>query len=89
MADGAVETEGTGWTGLGLILAAMAIGGAIGIWRARAVEMTGMPELIAMLHSFVGLAAVLVGLEQLVRDRRPVPEHPRRRGVRRASSSVP
>jgi NAD(P) transhydrogenase subunit beta len=61
VANGAVETEGTGWTGLGLILAAMAIGGAIGIWRARVVEMTGMPELIAMLHSFVGLAAVLVG----------------------------
>ena len=61
VANGAVETEGTGWTGLGLILAAMAIGGAIGIWRAKRVEMTGMPELIAMLHSFVGLAAVLVG----------------------------
>ena len=39
----------------------MAIGAAIGLWRARKVEMTGMPELIAMLHSFVGLAAVLVG----------------------------
>ena len=61
VADGAVESEGTGWTGLGLILAAMAIGAVIGIWRARVVEMTGMPELIAMLHSFVGLAAVLVG----------------------------
>ncbi|OZB87203.1 MAG: NAD(P) transhydrogenase subunit beta, partial [Microbacterium sp. 14-71-5] len=33
----------------------------IGLWRARVVEMTGMPELIALLHSFVGLAAVLVG----------------------------
>ena len=44
-----------------LIAVAMAIGAAIGIWRARIVEMTGMPELIAMLHSFVGLAAVLVG----------------------------
>ena len=33
----------------------------IGLWRARRVEMTGMPELIAILHSFVGLAAVLVG----------------------------
>ncbi|MFV0464012.1 MAG: Re/Si-specific NAD(P)(+) transhydrogenase subunit beta [Nostocoides sp.] len=44
-----------------LIIVAMAIGAAIGLWRARVVEMTGMPELVAMLHSFVGLAAVLVG----------------------------
>src|SRR6476659_4906864 len=43
------------------VAVAMAIGAAIGIWRARIVEMTGMPELIAMLHSFVGAAAVLVG----------------------------
>jgi H+-translocating NAD(P) transhydrogenase subunit beta len=48
-------------TGIGLIAVAMVIGAAIGLWRARQVEMTGMPELIAMLHSFVGLAAVLVG----------------------------
>ncbi|CCG03878.1 Re/Si-specific NAD(P)(+) transhydrogenase subunit beta [Blastococcus saxobsidens] len=48
-------------TGLILLLLAVAIGAAIGIWRARKVEMTGMPELIALLHSFVGLAAVLVG----------------------------
>ncbi len=40
---------------------AMAIGAMIGIWKARKVEMTGMPELIALLHSFVGAAAVLVG----------------------------
>jgi len=60
-ANGAVQTEGAGLSGFALIVAAMAIGGAIGIWRAKRVEMTGMPELIAMLHSFVGLAAVLVG----------------------------
>ncbi|MFF4651423.1 Re/Si-specific NAD(P)(+) transhydrogenase subunit beta [Streptomyces sp. NPDC001380] len=48
-------------TGVGLAAAAMAIGAGIGLWRARVVEMTGMPELIAVLHSFVGLAAVLVG----------------------------
>ena len=47
--------------GLGLLLGATAIGAAIGLWRAKKVEMTGMPELIALLHSFVGLAAVLVG----------------------------
>jgi H+-translocating NAD(P) transhydrogenase subunit beta len=44
-----------------LLVAAMLIGAVIGIWRSRVVEMTGMPELIALLHSFVGLAAVLVG----------------------------
>ena len=47
--------------GLVLLLIAVVVGAAIGIWRARIVEMTGMPELIALLHSFVGLAAVLVG----------------------------
>jgi NAD(P) transhydrogenase subunit beta len=50
-----------GLTGLALLVAAVLVGGAIGLWRARVVEMTGMPELIALLHSFVGLAAVLVG----------------------------
>ena len=44
-----------------LIAVAVAVGAAIGLWRARRVLMTGMPELIAILHSFVGLAAVLVG----------------------------
>ena len=44
-----------------LLALAVAAGGAVGLWRARVVEMTGMPELIALLHSFVGLAAVLVG----------------------------
>jgi NAD(P) transhydrogenase subunit beta len=48
-------------TGIVLLVVAVAIGAAIGLWRARRVEMTGMPELIAVLHSFVGLAAVLVG----------------------------
>ncbi|QTV80289.1 Re/Si-specific NAD(P)(+) transhydrogenase subunit beta [Microbacterium sp. NIBRBAC000506063] len=47
--------------GLTLLVVAMVIGATIGLWRARKVEMTGMPELIALLHSFVGLAAVLVG----------------------------
>ena len=44
-----------------LIALAMGVGAIIGFWRSRTVEMTQMPELVALLHSFVGLAAVLVG----------------------------
>ncbi|GAB11369.1 pyridine nucleotide transhydrogenase beta subunit [Gordonia araii NBRC 100433] len=49
------------WIPIGLLVGAIAIGALIGLWRARIVEMTGMPELIALLHSFVGIAAVLIG----------------------------
>ncbi|MCF2706352.1 Re/Si-specific NAD(P)(+) transhydrogenase subunit beta [Arcanobacterium haemolyticum] len=49
-----------------LILVTLTAGAGIGIWKARKVEMTGMPELIAQLHSFVGLAAVLVGYNSFI-----------------------
>ncbi|MCJ8304544.1 Re/Si-specific NAD(P)(+) transhydrogenase subunit beta [Shewanella sp.] len=51
------QIDGNSW----IITGAMAIGAAIGIRLALKVEMTEMPELVAILHSFVGLAAVLVG----------------------------
>ncbi|WP_454115861.1 Re/Si-specific NAD(P)(+) transhydrogenase subunit beta [Microbacterium aurum] len=60
VASGVLLTSGAA-LGLTLLVVAILVGGAIGLWRARVVEMTGMPELIALLHSFVGLAAVLVG----------------------------
>lgn len=52
---------GDGVSSYGWLVIMMAIGGVIGASLSRRVEMTQMPELVAMLHSFVGMAAVLVG----------------------------
>ena len=57
---------GENTAGLGWIIIAMAMGAAIGVYKAQKVEMTEMPELIALLHSFVGLAAVLVGFNSFI-----------------------
>jgi len=53
--------SGPGVEAYGYILIAMLVGSVIGLRLALKVEMTQMPELVAILHSFVGLAAVLVG----------------------------
>ncbi|WP_305817073.1 Re/Si-specific NAD(P)(+) transhydrogenase subunit beta [Photobacterium leiognathi] len=61
------EAQGLTW-----IILAMVIGGAIGIYYAKRVEMTQMPELVAILHSFVGMAAVLVGFNSYLAHIPPV-----------------
>src|SRR6188768_621194 len=48
------------------ILAAMVVGAVIGLYAARVVQMTQMPELVALMHSLVGLAAMLVGYANFI-----------------------
>ncbi len=55
-------------TGAGIpwIIGAMVIGGSIGMYAAKTVQMTQMPELVALMHSMVGLAAMLVGFSTFI-----------------------
>jgi proton-translocating NAD(P)+ transhydrogenase subunit beta len=56
-----VTTDGYAW-----IVGCMVVGGSIGLYAARTVKMTQMPELVALMHSLVGLAAMLVGFANYI-----------------------
>ena len=56
-----VTADGYAW-----IILALVVGGAVGLYAAKKVKMTEMPELVALMHSFVGLAAALVGFASYI-----------------------
>jgi NAD(P) transhydrogenase subunit beta len=56
-----VTTGGLAWIAIALV-----VGGAIGLYLARTVKMTQMPELVAFMHSLVGLVAMLVGYASFI-----------------------
>ncbi|WP_322027882.1 Re/Si-specific NAD(P)(+) transhydrogenase subunit beta [Burkholderia sp. BCC1977] len=52
--------------GIPYVIAALVVGGAVGLYAAKKVQMTQMPELVALMHSLVGLAACLVGFASYI-----------------------
>src|SRR5204863_10174105 len=57
-----VQLSGGKAIGMGWVLLGLVVGGAYGAYRARTVEMTQMPELVAFFHSMIGLAAVFIAV---------------------------
>ncbi|KAB8044107.1 NAD(P)(+) transhydrogenase (Re/Si-specific) subunit beta [Janthinobacterium aquaticum] len=57
-----LQEQQTGGMGLTLVILGVVVGGAIGAYLAKTVEMTKMPELVAAMHSLIGLAAVCIAV---------------------------
>ena len=54
----------------GVILAGLAVGAAVGLWMARAVKMTSMPQMVALLNGFGGGSSLVVGIAEHLREHR-------------------
>ncbi|HET9976419.1 MAG TPA: NAD(P)(+) transhydrogenase (Re/Si-specific) subunit beta [Burkholderiaceae bacterium] len=61
-----VKLAGGSALGMGWVLLGLVVGGAYGAWRAKTVEMTKMPELVAFFHSMIGLSAVFIAIAAAV-----------------------
>ena len=61
-----VEISGGKAAGMAWVLLGLVVGGGYGAWRAKTVEMTKMPELVAFFHSMIGLAAVFIAIAAVV-----------------------
>ncbi len=65
----------SGVVGILIIVLAMGIGGGLGLYAARIVKMTQMPELVAIMHSLVGLAACAIGFASYIDTSTVFPTH--------------
>ena len=62
-----MESEDQGIIGWELVVGGLVLGGLIGLWMATKVEMTGMPELVALFNGFGGGASALVALSEVLK----------------------
>ena len=76
-----VELAGSKALGMGWVLLGLVVGGGYGAWRAKTVEMTQMPELVAFFHSMIGLAAVFIAVAAAV--------EPAAFGIAEADGAIP
>jgi NAD(P) transhydrogenase subunit beta len=72
-----VELSGGSGRGMAWVLLGLVVGGAYGAWRAKTVEMTKMPELVAFFHSMIGLAAVFIAVAAVLEPHALLQDLPR------------